>query len=140
MLYLLCFAGLVPQAAEGTRYRLRLNDAGCFPDPASRYQPDGPSGASQVMDLFGFQLERQRLAGCRFKGPGYLRNAYRDLHERRDLAGCRKAIADLEHDHILQMLKKTGWCIEGENGAAGILGLNASTFRARMRKYGIIRH
>jgi DNA-binding protein Fis len=26
-----------------------------------------------------------------------------------------------------------------ENGAAGILGLNASTLRARMRNYGIIR-
>jgi formate hydrogenlyase transcriptional activator len=45
----------------------------------------------------------------------------------------------LEHDHILQVLKKTGWRIEGKSGAAGILGLNASTLRARMRKYGIVR-
>jgi formate hydrogenlyase transcriptional activator len=48
-------------------------------------------------------------------------------------------LADLEHDHILQVLKKTGWRIEGKNGAAGILGLNASTLRARMRKYGVVR-
>lgn len=40
---------------------------------------------------------------------------------------------------ILQVLKKTGWRIEGRNGAAGILGLNPSTLRARMRKFGIIR-
>ncbi|MBC8017520.1 MAG: sigma-54-dependent Fis family transcriptional regulator, partial [Verrucomicrobia bacterium] len=50
-----------------------------------------------------------------------------------------KALAELEHDHILQVLQKSGWRIEGKNGAAGILGLNASTLRARMRKYGIVR-
>ena len=50
-----------------------------------------------------------------------------------------KALAELEHDHILLVLKKTGWRIEGKNGAAGLLGLNPSTLRARMRKCGIIR-
>jgi len=50
-----------------------------------------------------------------------------------------KALAILEHDHILQVLQKTGWRIEGKNGAAVLLDLNASTLRARMRKYGIVR-
>jgi len=50
-----------------------------------------------------------------------------------------KALAVLEHDHILGVLQKTGWRIEGKNGAAGILGINASTLRARMRKFGIAR-
>jgi len=50
-----------------------------------------------------------------------------------------KALVELEHDHILSVLQKTSWRIEGKNGAAGILGLNASTLRARMRKYGIVR-
>jgi len=50
-----------------------------------------------------------------------------------------KAMAELEHDHILQVLKKTSWRIEGKNGAAILLGLNASTLRARMRKLGIVR-
>ena len=50
-----------------------------------------------------------------------------------------KALADLEQDHILQVLKTTGWRIEGKNGAALLLGLNPSTLRARMRKYGILR-
>jgi transcriptional regulator with GAF, ATPase, and Fis domain len=45
----------------------------------------------------------------------------------------------LEHDHILRVLQKTGWRIEGNNGAALLLGLNPSTLRARMRKYGIRR-
>ena len=50
-----------------------------------------------------------------------------------------KSLVELEHDHILHVLQKTGWRIEGKNGAAGLLGLNASTLRARMRKYGITR-
>jgi formate hydrogenlyase transcriptional activator len=50
-----------------------------------------------------------------------------------------KPLIELEHDHILRVLQKTGWRIEGKSGAAGILGLNASTLRARMRKYGIVR-
>jgi DNA-binding NtrC family response regulator len=50
-----------------------------------------------------------------------------------------KAMVELERDHVLKVLLKTGWRIEGKNGAAGILGLNASTLRARMRKYGIVR-
>ena len=50
-----------------------------------------------------------------------------------------KPLVELEHDHILQVLQKTGWRIEGKNGAAALLGLNPSTLRARMRKNGIIR-
>jgi transcriptional regulator with GAF, ATPase, and Fis domain len=50
-----------------------------------------------------------------------------------------KALAELEQDHILQVLRKTGWRIEGNNGAALLLGLNPSTLRARIRKYGIRR-
>lgn len=50
-----------------------------------------------------------------------------------------QALAELERDHILQVLQKTGWRIEGKNGAAVLLGLNPSTLRARMRKYDIHR-
>lgn len=50
-----------------------------------------------------------------------------------------KALAELERDHILQVLKQTRWRIEGRSGAAVILDLNPSTLRARMRKYGIHR-
>jgi formate hydrogenlyase transcriptional activator len=50
-----------------------------------------------------------------------------------------KTLAGMEQDHILQVLRKTGWRIEGQNGAAILLGLNPSTLRARIRKYGIRR-
>lgn len=43
------FSAPVATAAAGTRYRFRLAH-GAFPDPASRCQPDGPHGVSQVVD------------------------------------------------------------------------------------------
>jgi DNA-binding NtrC family response regulator len=51
-----------------------------------------------------------------------------------------KVLSEMEHDHIIQVLQSTGWRIEGKNGAAVLLGLHPSTLRARMRKYGIVRH
>src|SRR5437899_7100446 len=38
-------------AGGGTRYRFRVNDAENFyPDPASRFQPDGSHGCSSIVD------------------------------------------------------------------------------------------
>lgn len=50
-----------------------------------------------------------------------------------------KPLVEMEHDHIMQALQSTNWRIDGKKGAALILGLNPSTLRARMRKYGIVR-
>ena len=45
------FAGHVAGAGAGTRYRYRIDgDETLLPDPASRFQPDGPHGASEVVD------------------------------------------------------------------------------------------
>jgi maltooligosyltrehalose trehalohydrolase len=44
------FSGVVARASAGSLYRYRLDGAGPFPDPASRFQPDGPHGPSQVID------------------------------------------------------------------------------------------
>src|SRR5690242_12131589 len=44
------FGGYVPAVAPGMRYRFRLDDGeALYPDPASRFQPDGPHGASEVV-------------------------------------------------------------------------------------------
>src|ERR1043166_3117324 len=50
-----------------------------------------------------------------------------------------KALGEMECDHITQVLRKTGWRIEGKAGAAVLLGLNPSTLRGRIRKHGIHR-
>jgi maltooligosyltrehalose trehalohydrolase len=44
------FSGLAAEAKAGARYRYRLDNADAFPDPASRYQPEGPHGPSEVVD------------------------------------------------------------------------------------------
>lgn len=48
-----------PRVAEGLRYKYRLSDAGDFPDPASRWQPEGVHGDSSVFfpDTYGWSDE-----------------------------------------------------------------------------------
>jgi transcriptional regulator with GAF, ATPase, and Fis domain len=48
-----------------------------------------------------------------------------------------ESLEDVERCHILRVLEQTRWAIEGERGAARILGLNPSTLRGRLRKLGI---
>ena len=48
-------------------------------------------------------------------------------------------LEDVEKEHIIEVLKKTNWKISGEKGAAKMLGLNATTLEARMKKMGIKR-
>jgi maltooligosyltrehalose trehalohydrolase len=49
------FSGLAPGLSAGARYRFRLDGGDAFPDPASRSQPDGPHGASEVVDPARFR-------------------------------------------------------------------------------------
>lgn len=49
------FSGHVAAATAGTRYRYRLDGDGPFPDPLSRFQPDGPHGPSEVIDPAAFE-------------------------------------------------------------------------------------
>jgi transcriptional regulator with GAF, ATPase, and Fis domain len=48
-------------------------------------------------------------------------------------------LVGVERQHIVTILERTGWTIEGAKGAAAILGLNASTLRSRMQRLGIKR-
>ncbi|HSL70041.1 MAG TPA: alpha-amylase family glycosyl hydrolase, partial [Longimicrobiales bacterium] len=48
------FSGLVDAARPGTRYRYRLDSTIMVPDPASRFQPEGPHGASEVIEAATF--------------------------------------------------------------------------------------
>jgi maltooligosyltrehalose trehalohydrolase len=49
-------AGLVAEAGAGTRYRFLLDDdERPYPDPASRWQPEGPHGPSCVVDPSAFR-------------------------------------------------------------------------------------
>jgi len=48
-------------------------------------------------------------------------------------------LESVEREHILRVLRDTGWVIGGPNGAAARLGLNRTTLNNRLRKLGITR-
>ncbi len=56
------FSGHAAAAAAGDLYRFRLDGGDAFPDPASRFQPEGPHGPSRVVDPAAY---RWRDAGWR---------------------------------------------------------------------------
>jgi maltooligosyltrehalose trehalohydrolase len=49
------FSGLVKGTGAGALYKYRLDGGDAFPDPASRFQPQGPHGPSQVTAPSTFQ-------------------------------------------------------------------------------------
>ncbi len=53
--------------------------------------------------------------------------------------GTFLSLEEMERQHILNALEKTGWKIEGSGGAAALLEINAATLRSRMKKLGIHR-
>ena len=48
-----------------------------------------------------------------------------------------KTLEEIEREYIITVLDGTGWRIEGQHGAARILGLHPSTLRTRMAKLGV---
>jgi PAS domain S-box-containing protein len=49
------------------------------------------------------------------------------------------SLESIEKAHILSVLGQTNWRIEGEGGAAQILGLHPNTLRSRIKKLGLCR-
>ena len=62
------FSGLAPGIAAGALYRFRLDDGDAFPDPASRFQPAGPHGPSQVIDPGAFRWTDASWRGLSLEG------------------------------------------------------------------------
>lgn len=61
------FGGFTPEARAGMRYRYAL-PGGEFPDPASRFQPEGPHGPSQIIDSAAFPWTDGDWPGVRPSG------------------------------------------------------------------------
>lgn len=63
------FSGLLRGAKAGFRYRLRIDGASdTFPDPASRFQPEGPHGPSEVIDPSSFAWQVRDWRGAERRG------------------------------------------------------------------------
>jgi maltooligosyltrehalose trehalohydrolase len=62
------FAGPVREARAGSLYKYRLDGGDWFPDPASRYQPQGVHGFSQVVDPDKFSWSDSNWQGVSIPG------------------------------------------------------------------------
>jgi maltooligosyltrehalose trehalohydrolase len=63
------FSGFVPDVGKGARYRFRLDgEETLYPDPASRYQPEGPHGASEIVDPLAFRWSDADWKGISLRG------------------------------------------------------------------------
>ena len=63
------FAGLAEFAKPGMRYQFRLDNGDrLFPDPASRFQPEGPHGPSQIVNPYSYRWKDDAWPGVRIEG------------------------------------------------------------------------
>jgi maltooligosyltrehalose trehalohydrolase len=118
------FSRLSPAASPGMRYRFSFDGgASLFPDPASRFQPDGPHGPSQIVDPASFAWSDAAWAGCSlraqviyemhigtFTQEGTWEAAARELPELAD-AG----ITVLEVMPVADFPGRFGWGYDGVN-------------------------
>jgi maltooligosyltrehalose trehalohydrolase len=118
------FSGRVGPARPGTLYRYRLDgDRHLYPDPVSRFQPEGPHGPSRVVDPTGFAWTDGgwRGVGLRgqviyemhigtFTGPGTWEAAGRESPE---LAAA--GITVLEVMPVADFPGRFGWGYDGVN-------------------------
>lgn len=62
------FSIFIPGVRAGTRYKYVLDGSETYPDPASRFQPAGPHGYSEVIDPAAFPWTDAGWTGVRLKG------------------------------------------------------------------------
>ena len=116
------FSSLVDRATAGMLYRFRLGDgAERFPDPASRFQPFGPHGPSQIVDASAFSwndaswtgvsIERQVLYEMHvgtFTEEGTWLSAIEQLPALADLG-----ITTIEMMPVAEFAGRHGWGYDG---------------------------
>ena len=118
------FAGLVPFARVGSLYRFRLDGSTTlYPDPASRFQPDGPHGPSQIVDPRAFGWTDQNWPGVSREGQViYEMHIGTFTEEGTWQAACRElpelaamGITTLEVMPVADFPGKFGWGYDGVN-------------------------
>ena len=115
------FVGDVKGVRAGDTYGFLLSGEGPFPDPASRYQPQGPHGPSQMIDPNGFSWSDQAWQGIKlahqviyelhigtFTREGTWRSAIRELPTLAELG-----ITELEVMPVAEFAGSFGWGYDG---------------------------
>ncbi|MGZ8383131.1 MAG: malto-oligosyltrehalose trehalohydrolase [Nitrospira sp.] len=62
------WVGVVPEATAGMTYRYRLDGGELYPDPCSRFQPEGPHGPSLIVDAEAFAWRDHDWPGLTMHG------------------------------------------------------------------------
>ncbi|MBI4503639.1 MAG: malto-oligosyltrehalose trehalohydrolase [Gemmatimonadetes bacterium] len=62
------FSGLIEGVRPGDLYRYKLDGGDAFPDPYSRFQPDGPHGPSEVIDPGAYRWRHSPPSDLRLAG------------------------------------------------------------------------
>jgi formate hydrogenlyase transcriptional activator len=125
---------LVQHFAEKTARKLGRPFEGVAPafiERASAY--DWPGNIREVENVVERAMIMSRgplLDGADVLSPGPVQRAAAPLPG-------EITLEEMERAQIKRVLEGTRWQIEGERGAARILGLNPSTLRGRLRKLGI---
>ena len=117
------FSGTVAGAKAGDHYRYRLDGGAPFPDPASRFQPEGPHGPSEIIDAGSFQWSDGKWSGLpienqviyemhvgTFTEGGTWEGALRELP-----ALARMGVTVLEVMPIADFSGSFGWGYDGVN-------------------------
>jgi maltooligosyltrehalose trehalohydrolase len=117
------FSVLTDEVRDGDSYRFRLDGGDAFPDPASRYQPEGPHGPSQVVDASTFPWSDDTWSGVELAGQilyeihigtftpeGTWQSATRELP-----ALARTGISVIEVMPVVGFAGRFGWGYDGVN-------------------------
>jgi formate hydrogenlyase transcriptional activator len=75
----------------------------------------------------------------RMRDEGGRMNQEQPVHPSSFIPHPSKTLADAEREHILGVLRETGWVLGGPKGAAARLGMKRSTLRWKMKRLGISR-
>lgn len=114
--------GIAPQAGPGSRYRYRLDSAEqLYPDPASRFQPEGVHGPSEVVDPRAYIWE-----DAAWKGPSLQGQVMYEMHvgtftPEGTLAAATRQLAELaslgitliEIMPLAEFVGRFGWGYDG---------------------------
>jgi maltooligosyltrehalose trehalohydrolase len=116
------FSCFVPGLRAGARYRFMLDEAPpAYPDPASRFQPEGPHGPSEIVDPRRFEWRDANHPGARLEGQvvyevhigtftaeGTFRSAVRELPALADTG-----ITMIELMPVAEFPGRFGWGYDG---------------------------
>src|SRR5438477_437446 len=111
-------------AVPGARYRFRVNGAENFyPDPASRFQPDGPHGSSCIVDPTQFRWSDADWPGLKLKGQIFYEMHIGTFTSEGTWRGAAEQLAELARIGItvIEMMPvadfpgRFGWGYDGVN-------------------------